>query len=160
MNITNNPNYSCVTSRTNPYLDTITFKRATTALAKQMQTTFLIDRLSCVTNAVPYILTCGGGQPSAFYTQIMNEVSASPAKYNCTKPELQRAYGITFETISNIGAAYNKTRTISEAIFENGVILLNDKLFEDASNGKINKLLFVDGIKKMSVNLNQYKNLN
>lgn len=159
MNINNNPNYTCVTSSNNPYVDAVSFKPAASVLAKQMQTSFLIDRLSCVTGTVPYILTIGGGKPAPFYTQIMDEVATCPTKYNCTEQELRRAYGITFEIISAIGAAYNKTKTINDAIFKYGVILLNNKFYEDASNNRVNKSYFVDGIKKMSADLNKYRNI-
>lgn len=157
MNIINNPNYTCTTDKRNPYLDTITFKPAATALARQMQISFLIDRLSCVTSAVPYILTVGDGKPTAFYTQIMNEVANNPKKYNCTQQELRTSYGVTFEIINAIGAYYNKNRNVNEFIFKYGVTVLNDKFFEAASNGRLNYILFVDGMKKMGEDLYKYK---
>lgn len=157
--ITNNPNYNCVTSRENPYLDTVTFKTVTTALAKQMQTTFLLDRLCCVTNTIPYILTSGNRQPSAFYNWIMNEVANNPKKYNCTRQELTKAYNNTFEILSIINASYRKNRKINDVFFKYGMTVLNDKYFEDVSNGKLNAVYFVDGMKKMANDLYKFKTI-
>ena len=159
MTITNNPNYTCVTSNTNPYLDVITFKRVSTALAKQMQITFFFDRASCVTNSVPYIVSCGDGKPSPIYTQVMNEVSAFPSKYKCTKQELEEAYKITFKILNAISVKYSNSKTIYDDIFKGGVVLLNDRFFEDVCNGKLNKLYFVNGMKIMATYLNKYKSI-
>lgn len=157
MNITNNPNYYCQTSKKNPYLDTLTFKRASTPLAKQMQITFLLDRISNVTNTVPYIVTNGNGKPTAFYSFIMNEVAVNPKKYGCTKRELESAYLTTFNVLNSIGLSYKNTKTINKLVFDYGVTILNDKYFEDASNGRINPIYFVDGMKKMGDDLYKFK---
>lgn len=157
MNITNNPNYNCETSKKNPYLDTITFKRVSTPLAKQMQITFLLDRISYVTNSVPYIVSSGNGKPSAFYSLIMNEVAANPKKYGCTKQELENAYLTTFKVLNSIGVSYKNSKTIDKLIFDYGVTVLNDKYFEDVCNGKVNTFYFVDGMKKMGDNLYKFK---
>ena len=159
MTVTNNPNYTCVTSKTNPYLDVITFKQVSTAIARQTQIVFFFERASCVTNSVPYIVSCGDGKPSPIYTQVMTEVSAYPSKYNCTRQELEQAYKITFQILNAISVKYSNSKTIYAEIFKGGVVLLNDKFFEDVSNGKLNKLYFINGMKIMADYLNKYRSI-
>ena len=156
MTITNNPHYSCVTSKTNPYLDIIAFKPAATAIAKQMQITFFFDRASYVTNSVPYIVSCGDGKPSPIYTKAINEVAAYPSKYKCTKQELETAYKITFRVINAVSVKYANSKTIYDDIFQKGAVLLNEKFFEDVTNGKLNISYFIDGMKTMGNDLNKY----
>lgn len=160
MNTINNPYYNCVTSKTNPYLDTVTFKPVTSALDKQTQIVYLFEKLSIVTNSVPYIVSADGSHPCPFYTHIMNEVHTSPAKYNCTRQELQSAYKTTFEAINNINISYQKTKTINQAVFKYGVTVLNNIFYEDACNGKINFIFFVDGMKRMAADLYKFKSAN
>ena len=89
----------------------------------------------------------------------MNEVEADPKKYNCTKKELQTAYGVTFEVLNAISSTYSKTRNVHEAVLRFGVVLLNDKFFEDASNDTINKAYFVTGMQAMSAHLSKLKRI-
>ena len=156
MNIYNNPDYTCITSETNPYIDTITFTTPSSALQRQMQTNFLFERLGYFTNSIPLILSSGGGVPADFYNQIMNEVETD-RKYNCTKQELFKAYADSYQTLKVITYGYKKSGKVNERIFQGGVTLLNDKFFEDLNNGKLNKLYFVDAMKKMGNALSQYK---
>ena len=159
MNIYNNPYYSCTPSTTNPYVDMVLFKTATSEFAQKTQKAFLFDRASYVTGTIPYILGLEQSKPAKFYTQIMNEVEADPKKYNCTKKELQTAYGVTFEVLNAISSTYSKTRNVHEAVLKFGIVLLNDKFFEDASNDTINKAYFVAGIQAMSAHLKKLKSL-
>ena len=157
MNITNNPNYTCITSKANPYLDTITFKPAASSSVLRMQVAFLFDRICFVTNAVPYIVSSGDGKPSAIYAQAMSEVMNNPKKYNCTKQELEKAYQTTFQILNTLGKSYMNDNSVNAYVLKFGVTVLNEKFFEDVSNGRLNIALFIDGMKKMGTDLYKYK---
>lgn len=156
MNILNNPYFTSKTTVTNPYIDTITFTPSQPdSLPRQMQTKILFERWSYFSNAIPIILSRGEGKPSEFYNQIMKEVEANPNKYNCTKQELFNAYKIVYGVLKVMISEYKRGR-ISERVFQNGVTLLNEKFFEDLSNGKLNRAYFIDGMKKASSALSKY----